>query len=222
MKNKTLQRVLCFCLALCFCFSIAIEPIQAHAVALELGWVTWALVSFLAASGFAFAVTGGIQALQSEVEQQVDEYYRVTGIDLFQLIAQSLKMRPPNGGGLGNGFWFGAAAVAAIADFIDWVRNNKWFAGEETDAVLNANTLKVSVDGVVKDFKLSSSKSLDGDSFTLAQLESGNVMFYQANGKAISFKRYNTGSHYDLGLYYKGSYASRTYDIYQYKTVPIL
>lgn len=127
MKIKHFKRILCFLLAVVVLLSMPLDT-TAHAVAVELGWVTWALISYLTAVGFTFAVTGGIEALQAEVEEKVDEYYTFTGINLLQTIAYHLKLKM-GGNGNGNGFWFGVAAVTAIADFIKWVRENGWSAG---------------------------------------------------------------------------------------------
>lgn len=138
MKNKTLQRVLSFCLALILCFTWNIaEPLVANAFAIELGWVTYALISFLIASGFTFSIAGGIEALQSAVEEKVDTYYEVTSIDLYQLIAQSIQLSSPNNNGGKPGLWFTAAAVAAIVEFVEWLKANGWAEGEEVTSVIS-------------------------------------------------------------------------------------
>lgn len=152
MKKKTLQRVLSFCLALLLCFTWNIaEPLVANAFAIELSWVTYALISFLAASGFTFAVAGGIEALQAEVEEKVDTYYQVRGIDLYQLIAQTLRFNNNNNGE--PSFWFTMAALTAIGEFMEWLKSDdQWESGETVEKTETGTYFRWNYNGVDGDF----------------------------------------------------------------------
>ena len=157
MKNKTVQRVLSFCLALLLCFTWNIaEPLVANAFAIELGWVTWALISFMAASGFTFAVTGGIDALKAEVDEKVDTYYQVKGIDLYQLIVQSLRFNNNNNGQ--PGFWFTIAAITAIREFLVWLKSDQLWDGNVSELTsgyyVPIEYGTITVDNVIQPIKL--------------------------------------------------------------------
>lgn len=97
MNKKTLQRVLCFCLALCFCFSIAIKPVEAHAVAVE-SWVIWAMITYLTSVGIVFTATGGAQAAYNAMEEKVQEYGSNV-IDFYDIVRSGIKLVPPPNGG---------------------------------------------------------------------------------------------------------------------------
>lgn len=148
MKIKRFKKIMCFLLALVVLLAMPLD-IRAQAVAVELGWVTWALISFLTAMGFTFTVAGGIQALQTEVEEKVDTYYEFTGIDLFGLLDQLVRLKT-GGGGNGGGFWFSAAASYAVIDFAKWVLENGWSAGSEVENTINELQIDVLYNGVAQ------------------------------------------------------------------------
>lgn len=131
MKNKTFARVLSFCLALILCFTWNIaQPLAVNALAVETGWVLYAIISFLAASGFSFAAVGGIDALQAKVDEKVDTYYKTTGIDLIGMLSQEIRLGAPWNNNGRPGLWFTAASVALLREFVEWLYNNGWSEGE--------------------------------------------------------------------------------------------
>lgn len=165
MKNKKIQRVLCFCLALLCCFTLTdvFAPMQAKAVTLELGWVTWAIIAYMAACGITFTATGGINALQNAVEEAWDEFQN-TQADIVDLSDYITFYTPPSGDGPPDpnetGLQFGYAAAALLAKFVEWLTGEKgWDKGSTVSvnsnlATVDPSLLQIVVDGVTYDVNL--------------------------------------------------------------------
>ena len=149
MKNKTVQRVLSFTLALILCFSFAVKPIEAKALAVE-SWVIYALITYMAAAGITFTAVGGAEAMVKAVQEKVLDY-KVTGYDLMGMLMQSIRF---NGGGDGNGpsFWFTVSALVAIKEFIEWLKGDEVWGAGETVEIGNGVYLRCIYNGADIDF----------------------------------------------------------------------
>ena len=195
MKNKTLQRVLSFTLALILCFSVAVKPIEAKALAVE-SWLIYAIITYMAAVGITFTAMGGVDAMAKAVQEKVEEY-KVTGIDLMGLISQSIRF---NGGGDGKGpsFWFTMTALAAIGEFMNWLRGDEvWGAGEEVSISDSGYYVPIeygtiTVDNVIQPIKLLADsngqpyKRTTGSGWTSVSNECGTLVPYP-NGFSFNY-----------------------------------
>lgn len=139
MKNKTLQRVLAFCLALCFCFTLGVaQPMEAKALAVE-SWVMYAIITGLAAMGITFTVAGGVDAMIQAMEEKVDEYEVVyPSAQFIQAVLNGVKLVPSPSGGTdpeGNDLYnllFTATIWDALEKFVDWLTGDGgWNKGEQ-------------------------------------------------------------------------------------------
>lgn len=140
MKHKTLKRVLCFLLALVV---VASMPLDIHANAVAVApWAVYALITYMAAVGITFTVTGGVDAMVKAVQDKVDEYEKTVSLPLpiWVVIEEGTKLVPPPSGGGPNWnpnrgkFFFTANATAAITAFITWlVSDGGWSDGETVE-----------------------------------------------------------------------------------------
>ena len=99
MKHKTLKRVLCFLLALVV---VASMPLDIHANAVAVApWAVYALITYMAAVGITFTVTGGVDAMVKAVQDKVDEYEKTVSLPLpiWVVIEEGTKLVPPPSGG---------------------------------------------------------------------------------------------------------------------------
>lgn len=123
-KHKTIKMIVCLLLALVV-FVSPVMNITASAVAIELGWVTYVIISMMAAAGITFTASGGVEAMQSAVEEWVDEYDESTGSTLTEIIRLNTVYRPPSNNG-GPGLAIGAAAALAFSGFLAWLLDEKF------------------------------------------------------------------------------------------------
>lgn len=145
-KHKNIKMIFSFCLALVMLLSPLMD-ITANAVAVELGYATYVIISMMAAAGITFTATGGVEALQSAVEDWVDEYDSSTGTKLTEIISLNTAFRPPSNNG-GPGLAIGAAAVLAFSGFLAWLLDDKFSASDTVSSSLTSIAFDAVIDGV--------------------------------------------------------------------------
>lgn len=139
MKNKKLKCIISLLLALVLLVSMPLD-ITANAFAIETAWVTYALITFMAAMGITFTVSGGVQALENAVNNAWDECWGEEAdaqrAHLCEIITFKAPSEPPSSGEgppdpIETAYIFGSAACALIMKFVEWLKENKgWNNGE--------------------------------------------------------------------------------------------
>lgn len=139
MKNKKLKSFLCFLLAFVVLFSFPLE-IKAHAAALEAAWLTYAIITYMAACGIVFTATGGAQALANAVNEAWDDWTE-TQTEIIDITDYIEVYKGGNSGGSPDpnetGLQFGYAAAAVLAKFVEWLLNNGWAKGTKVEKEYN-------------------------------------------------------------------------------------
>ena len=135
VKNKKLKSFLCFLLAFIVLFSFPLE-IKAHAAALEAAWLTYVIITYMAACGIVFTATGGAQALANAVNEAWDDWTE-TQTEIIDITDYIEVYKGGNSGGSPDpnetGLQFGYAAAALLAKFVEWLLNNGWSKGSEVN-----------------------------------------------------------------------------------------
>lgn len=218
--KKQIRRFLCFFLCFCLCFAWFGEPMEAQAVAIELGWLTYVIISVMAAMGITASFQGGIEVFENAVKDGFDEWAGdQKDSKIIQLKDWITYYESPSGGPSGDDvvktLLIATAAFSVIEDFIDWFRDkNGWNEGEEivtnqSSYLVPSDVGTITVGGVTQQIQLCTNQdgSLyvgnDSSSFTAwKELNLGTFIPFSEGFSfqfgSVPFEKANTAFYYDL------------------------